>query len=126
MTVVRALALLVVCASVCAAGQPRTFIRVQRHSEPHSCVLAIVAVDGKSLPAPQKQITLSPGRHHLSIRVWLGGADGRVVHADAPLEQSFKPHRYWIDGEMRKGGLFKLIIEDENERPPGVKRAKTR
>ena len=107
-----------------ATGQPRTFIQVQSHPEPHSCVLAIVAIDGKSLPSPQKEVNLSPGRHHLSIRVWLGGADRSVVHADAPLVQTFKPHRYWIDGEMGKGGLFKLHIEDEDERPPGVKRAK--
>ena len=116
MSVVRALTLLLAGASICAAGQPRAFIRVQRHTEPHSCVLAIVAVNGKPLRSPQKELSLPPGRHKLSIRVWLGGRDGRVVHADAPLEQSFKPHRYWIDGEMRKGGLFKLIIEDEDER----------
>jgi hypothetical protein len=88
-------------------------------------VLAIVAIDGKSLSSARKQVSLSPGKHHLSIRVWLGDANDRVVHADAPLEKTFKPHRYWIDGEMRKGGLFKLIIQDEDERPPGVKRPKT-
>jgi len=109
-----------------ATGQPRTFIRVQSHPEPHSCVLAIVAIDGKSLPSPQKQVSLSPGRHHLSIRVWLGGADRSVVHADAPLAQTFKPHRYWIDGEMGKRGLFKLVVEDDDERPAGVKRPETR
>jgi len=109
-----------------AAGQPRTFVQVQRHPEPHSCVLAIVAIDGKSLPSPQKQVSLVPGRHHLSIRVWLGGADRSVVHADAPLDQTFKPHRYWIDGEMGKGGLFKLVVLDDDERPAGVKRPETK
>ena len=108
------------------AGQPRTVIRVQIHPEPHSCVLAIVAIDGKSLSSPQKRVSLSPGRHHLSIRVWLGGADRSVLHADAPLDQTFKPHHYWIDGEMRKGGLFKLVVEDDDERPAGVKRPETR
>ena len=126
MSVLRTLTLLIASASVCAAGQPRTFIRVQRHPEPHSCVLAIVAIDGKSLPSPQKQVNLPPGRHNLSIRVWLGDAHDRVVHADAPLKQTFKPHRYWIDGEMLKGGLFHLRIEDEDERPLGVKPAKTK
>lgn len=126
MSFLRPLTLLVALASICAAGQPRTFIDVQRHPEPHSCVLAIVAIDGKSLRSPQKQVSLSPGRHRLSIRVWLGGADRSVVNADALLDQSFKPHRYWIDGEMLKGGLFRLRIEDEDERPPGVQRAKTR
>ena len=103
------------------AGPPQAFIRVAIHSEPHSCVLAIVAIDGKSLPSPIKQASFSPGRHHLSIRVWTGDDQNRVVHADAPLEQSFKPHHYWIDGEMNKSGLFKLVVEDEDERPPNVK-----
>jgi hypothetical protein len=125
MSVARALAFLIVSASLGAAGQPRAVVTVQSHPELHSCVLAIAAIDGKSLPSTMKQVSLSPGRHHLSIRVWLGDAQDKVVHADAPLEQSFKPHHYWIDGEMRKGGLFKLIIQDEDERPPGVKRPKT-
>jgi hypothetical protein len=125
MNAVRTLALLIASSSLCAAGQPRAFVKVQTHPEPHSCVLAIVAIDGKSLPSPTKQVSLAPGRHHLSIRVWLGDALDRVVHADAPLDQSFKPHHYWIDGEMRKGGLFHLIIQDEDERPRAVKRPKT-
>jgi hypothetical protein len=125
MSVLRALTLLIAGTSICAAGQPRALVQVAFYPEPHSCVLAIVAIDGKSLASPRKRVMLSPGRHHLSIRVWLGNAEDKVVHADAPLEQSFKPHRYWIDGEMRKGGLFKLIIQDEDERPPGVKRPKT-
>jgi hypothetical protein len=104
------------------AGPPQAFIRVAIHSEPHSCVLAIVAIDGKSLPSPIKQASFSPGRHHLSIRVWTGDDQDRVVHADAPLKQSFKPHHYWIDGEMNKSGLFKLVVEDEDERPPNIKR----
>ena len=124
MGVLRALTLLIVGTSICVAGQPRTFIRVESHPEPHSCVLAIVAIDGKSLRSPQKQVSLSPGRHHLSIRVWLGGADRSILHADVPLNESFKPHHYWIDGEMLKGGLFKLRIEDEDKRPPEIKRAK--
>jgi hypothetical protein len=127
MSVVRTLALLLVYASLCAAGQPRTFIRIQQHPPPeyHSCFLYIVAVDGKVLRSPQRQISLPPGQHRLSIRVRLisGGA---LIHADAPLEQSFKPHHYWLDGEMLKGGLFHLIIQDEDERPPGVKPPKTR
>jgi hypothetical protein len=109
-----------------ATGRPRTFIRVQTHPEPHSCVLAIAAIDGKSLPLPLKEVSLSPGRHRLAIRVWLGAADRSIVHADAPLDQSFKPHRYWIDGELSKTGLLRLVVEDEDERPPGVKRAKTK
>jgi len=95
------------------------------HPEPHSCALSIVAIDGKSLPSPRKQVSLSPGRHHLSIRVWLGMREG-IVHADAPLDHSFKTHHYWIDGEMSKSGLFKLLVEDEDERPLGVKRQKTK
>ncbi|MEY2563211.1 MAG: hypothetical protein QOH88_1404 [Verrucomicrobiota bacterium] len=102
-------------------GPPQAFIRVAIHSEPHSCVLAIVAIDGKSLPSPIKQASFSPGRHQLSIRVWTGDDQNRVVHADAPLEQSFKPHHYWLDGEMSKSGLFKLLVEDEDERPPNIK-----
>ena len=125
MSLARAITLLIASASVCGAGQQRAFVRVATHPEPHSCVLAIVAIDGKALPSPQKQASLSVGKHHLSIRVWLGDANDRVVHADAPLEQTFKPHHYWIDGEMRKGGLFKLIIQDEDERPPGIKRPTT-
>jgi hypothetical protein len=124
MSVLRVLTVLIASASVCAAGQPRTFIRVQRHPEPHSCVLAIVAIDRRSLPSPQKRVSLSPGRHHLSIRVWLGKREG-IIHADAPLDQSFKAHRYWIDGEMSKSGLFRLVVEDEDERPRGVKTANT-
>jgi hypothetical protein len=103
------------------AGPPQAFIRVAIHSEPHSCVLAIAAIDNKSLPSPIKQASFSPGRHHLSIRVWTGDDQNRVVHADAPLEQSFKPHHYWIDGEMNKSGLFKLVVEDEDERPLNIK-----
>ena len=121
MSVARALTLLIASASICAAAQPQAFIRVAIHPEPHSCVLAIVAIDGKPLPAAMKQASLSPGRHHLSLRVWLGDAQDKVVHADAPLEQSFKPHHYWIDGEMSKSGLFKLVVEDEDERPPNIK-----
>jgi len=103
------------------AGQPQAFLRVAIHPEPHSCVHAIVAIDGKSLPSPMKQASLSAGRHHLSIRVWTGDAQNKVVHADAPLEESFKPHHYWIDGEMSQSGLFKLVLEDEDERPSNIK-----
>jgi hypothetical protein len=95
MSVVRALTLLIASASVCAAGRPCAFIRVATHPEPHSCAVSIVAIDGKSLPSPRKQVSLSPGRHHLSIRVWLGMREG-IVHADAPLDYSFKTHHYWI------------------------------
>jgi hypothetical protein len=125
MSVVRALTVLIASASVCAAGQPHALIRVATHPEPHTCALSIVAIDGKFLPVPQKQVSLSAGRHHLSIRVWLGMREG-IVHADAPLDHMFKTHHYWIDGEMSKSGLLRLLIEDEDERPPGVKRQKTK
>jgi hypothetical protein len=49
-----------------------------------------------------------------------------IVHADAPLDHSFKANHYWIDGEMSKSGLFKLLVEDEDERPLGVKRQRTK
>jgi hypothetical protein len=69
--------------------------------------------------------TPSPAVADLSIRVWLGMREG-IVHADAPLDYSFKTHHYWIDGEMSKSGLFTLHVEDEDERPLGVKRLKTK
>jgi len=127
MIIVRALALLVACASLCVAGQPRTSIHIQQHrpAEKHSCALAIVAVDGKRLSSPQQQVSFPPGKHNLTIRVRaLLGATW--YEADAPLQNTFKPHRYMLDGEFSQNGKLRLILEDEDERPPGVKTTKTK
>ncbi len=126
MNVLRALTFFLACASVATAGPPRTFVRVATHPEWHSCALSIVAVDGKPFASPQKEVTFSPGRHHLSIRVWLGRKREGIIHVDAPFDQVFKPHRYWIDGEVSKSGVFTLLVEDEDERPPGAKRQQTK
>ena len=122
MSVLRAVSLFLLLASVSPAATPRTVLRTMQHrpSETRSCELMFVAVDGKSFGSPKQRLSLPPGRHSLSIRMWFL-VKGRLDTVDIPWAQSFKAHAYMIDGGFLPNGQFQLRIEDENERPPGVR-----
>jgi hypothetical protein len=80
----------------------------------------VVAVDGKSFDSPQPRVTVSPGHHSLTVRAWFL-VKGHVETVDIPLTETFKPHAYLIDGGFLPSGMFRLMLEDEDERPRGVK-----
>jgi hypothetical protein len=122
MNTVRVVALFVTLVSVAAAGPPRAVLRTRQYrpSETRSGELAFIGVDGKALHSPQRQLTLSPGRHTLSLRLWFL-VKGRVETVDIPFTDSFKGHHYMIGGGFIPSGVFRMIVEDEDERPPGVK-----
>ena len=121
------ISLFIAFASVCAASTPRTTIRTQQHraSDVRSCELTLIAVDGKSLGSPKQKLSLSPGGHSIVIRVWFV-AKGRAETVDVPLTETFKAHRYLLDGGFVPSGRFNLVLEDEDERPPGEKHQKMR
>lgn len=122
MSAVRVVALLVALVSLSAAEPPRAVLRTRQYrpSETRSGELAFVGVDGKQFDSPQQQLELSPGRHTLSLRLWFVVKD-RVETVDIPFTDSFKAHRYLIGGGFIPSGEFRMIVEDEDERPPGVK-----
>ena len=122
MGALRTLVLFSLLADVSFGGTPRTTLRTKQHktSDVRSCELMIVSVDGKRLASPQQQMTVAPGRHSLSIRVWFL-TKGHFKTVDVPLTESFKPHAYMLDGGFVPSGKFDLVLEDEDERPPGVR-----
>jgi hypothetical protein len=122
MAAFRVLSVFLLLAGVCSGGTARTTLRTKQHkaSDVRSCEVMIVGIDGKSLSSPQQKLTLSPGRHALSIRVWFLVKE-QLQTVDAPLADVFKPHRYLIDGGFVPSGKLELVLEDEDERPAGVK-----
>lgn len=80
--------------------------------------ITIVAVDGHTLKSPQGEIAVSPGRHHLVLRVnlpALGYEFPSVTSnvADAPLDKSFQAnHRYSLKGKLTSTGGFTLVVAD--------------
>ena len=144
MNITRALVLLLAFAAVCHAATPRAIVTVQRQHHPfedHSCghsltvirQIAIVAVDGHALKSPQQQVSVSPGRHVLSLLVsFVVGSSRGAAHP--PLDAVFKPHRYSLDGEFCRSqsgavaagvGAWKFLLIDEDQRPPSAKVPKT-
>ncbi|MEY2571789.1 MAG: hypothetical protein QOJ87_2 [Verrucomicrobiota bacterium] len=84
-----------------------------------------MALDGKSLGSPKQKLSVSSGRHSIVVRVWFI-AKGRPETVDVPLTETFKPHRYLLDGGFVPSGRFNLVLEDEDERPAGEKHEKMR
>jgi hypothetical protein len=127
MNLFRVAALLLLLAALLEAAKPRTVVRTVKHraSETRSCELMLIAVDGKSLGTPRQDVTLSPGHHALSVRAWFL-AKGKVWTTDLSIAEAFKPHAYLIDGGFLPSGKFELMLEDEDERPRGVKHENTR
>jgi hypothetical protein len=91
-----------------------------------NAAIKFIAVDGRSLKSPQRQITVPPGRHHLVLRVNLPALGWKFPEvpsgvADAPYDDTFEArHHYTADGKLTRTGEFSLLVVDEDKRPPGA------
>ena len=91
-------------------------------------------MDGHALKSPQEQVSVSPGRHVLSLRVsFVLGSSSGAAHSS--LDEVFKPHRYTLDGEFCRSqsgavaaglAVLKLLLIDEDDRRQGAKIPKTK
>jgi hypothetical protein len=122
MNILRAAVILIAAASLSrgATSEATVSARQYKRGEPHTCEIAIVAVDGHRLKAPQTQVRFPPGRHALTMLVtFLWGntrAEAKVETADASLAQEFEAHRYSIEGKLSSGGKLDLRVDDEDKK----------
>jgi len=76
-----------------------------------SCSMLVVSVDGRALKSPQQKITLTPGRHLVSLRVT--DALGHLPTADAPLDTTFEAgHDYTFHGYLSRTGALDGRLTD--------------
>ena len=122
MSVLRALIILIACASLSRGATPEATVSARQYKsgEAHTCELAIIAIDGHRLKPPQSQVHFAPGRHSLTVHViflWaFPGQKPKVEEADAPLVQMFEAHHYSIDGKLSSTGALKLHVQDETKK----------
>ena len=107
MSAVRACSILFAVSALSYAGGPQatlTMLSTQTWS------VAVVSVDGRAFKSPQRKITLTPGRHVLSLRVT--DALGQLPTADAPLENTFQAHDYTFQAKLSRTGALDGHLAD--------------
>jgi hypothetical protein len=109
MTLARSLLIVIALAGIASAATPKAFVAVKTNKP--SCKIEIIAVDGHSLKSPQQQITISPGRHLISLRV--KDMHGKVYETDG-LDFTFKPdHHHSIIGWWTAEDKMTVRIGDD-------------
>jgi hypothetical protein len=113
MTLVRAYSILVAVACTASAAPNATLAIQQTTASPqkYSCTIAIFGVDGHPFKSLQQQITLSPGRHLVVLRVV--DAHGKVYDTEG-LPIVYKPgHHYSARAWFTNEDKAKIDINDE-------------
>ena len=99
------------CIPQLIAGQNESVIVVAK-----APALTIVAVDGRRLKDAQQQISVTPGRHRIVVRI----TDVRQTSSlgELPFEDNLQAnHRYTIDAQVSTwGGGLKFHVDDKKLR----------
>jgi|ERR1700675_1818542 len=107
MSAVRACSILFAFSSFSYAGGPQATLTML---STQTCSVAVVSVDGRAFKSPQRKITLTPGRHVLSLRVT--DALGQLPTADAPLDNTFQAHDYTFQAKLSRTGALDGHLAD--------------
>jgi hypothetical protein len=75
-----------------------------------TCSVVVVSVDARVFKSPQHKITLTPGRHLLSLRVT--DALGSLPTADASLDTTFEAHDYTFHANLSRTGALDGRLTD--------------
>jgi hypothetical protein len=97
-----------------ASAAPNATLTVQQTTaspRKHSCTIAIFGVDGHALKSLQQQITLSPGRHLVILRV--RDSRGKIYDTEG-LPIVYKPgHHYSVRAWFTDEDKATIDINDE-------------
>jgi hypothetical protein len=81
--------------------------------------ITFVAIDGRRLQSPQREIKVSSGYHQITLSVntlLLGYKFPGPPDADAPLDDTFEAdHHYTVEMQLSADGRGTLIREDLNK-----------
>ena len=107
MPAIRVCSLLFAVSSLSYAGGPQATLTML---PTQTCSVSVVSVDGRAFKSPQRKITLTPGRHVLSLRVT--DALGQLPTADVPLDNTFQAHDYTFQAKLSRTGALDGHLAD--------------